>query len=304
MERPVGWNVDSHVACRLSGCLWLPLVFSLSLAAMLAGCRGSGREVELASPQVQTRPAPQMSPRPGPPTPTIHTLSLAGKTVVVDAGHGGADPGAWDRSLSIVPEKTINLDMANLVAGLLRQRGAFVIMTRTGDQRVDLQGRADSADRYQADLFVSIHANAASSREPAGAEVYVCRAATSQSVQAAARIEAALQRAGIACRGLHRGNFVVLVGHRRPAVLIECGFLTNPDDARRLNDPAYRRRLAAAIADGIAPYLLQEPKQLLQESRQLVRQPRQPVQQPRQLVQQPRQGPPTNTLAARRPIVP
>jgi N-acetylmuramoyl-L-alanine amidase len=248
----------------------------LSLAAVLAGCRGSGREVELASPQVQSRPAPQMSPRPAPPTPTIQAPSLANRTVVVDAGHGGADPGAWDRSLSEVPEKTINLDIANLVAGLLRQRGAWVLMTRPGDQRVELQERADRAERYQADLFISIHANAAPSREPAGAEVYVCRAASSSSEQAAAQIEAALRRSGFACRGIRRANFVVLAGHRRPAVLLECGFLTNRDDARRLNDPACRRQLAAAIVDGVARYLLQEP----------------------------RQGQPPNTLAFRRPLVP
>lgn len=173
-------------------------------------------------------------------------------TIVVDAGHGGKDPGA--RGVSVSPEKTINLDVALRLARLLEQAGAKVVTTRSSDRFIPLDDRAAMADRTRADLFVSIHADSAQRAGASGTTIYIARNALSQSRHAARSIAAALQRAGIECRGTQSAGYRVLVGHSRPAVLIECGFLTNRADASRLNTAPYRAKLAAAIADGIATH--------------------------------------------------
>lgn len=176
--------------------------------------------------------------------------ALAGIKIVVDPGHGGRDPGA--RGLSALPEKTINLAVATKLAGLLTKQGAIVTITRDDDRFIPLDDRAAVADRTRTDLFVSVHADSAQRAGASGTTIYIARDATVDSRRAAKRIVAAMERAGIECRGLKGAGFRVLVGHSRPAVLVECGFLTNWRDARDLNQPAYQSRIAAAIADGIA----------------------------------------------------
>jgi N-acetylmuramoyl-L-alanine amidase len=173
-------------------------------------------------------------------------------TIVIDPGHGGKDPGA--RGMSRVPEKEIVLAVGNDVARLLSACGARVISTRTDDRFIELDTRAAIAQRSRADLFVSIHADAASRKSATGATIYIARSASRQSRQAARCIADAFARAGIQCRGIRRAGFRVLVGHSRPAVLIECGYLTNRVEARRLNSPAYLSQLASVITDGIATF--------------------------------------------------
>ena len=172
---------------------------------------------------------------------------------MVDAGHGGKDPGA----LGVGPmrEKAVNLAVARRLAGLLRHRGATVVTTRDSDVFISLDGRAETAERYRADLFVSIHADAAQRSSASGATVYIARNASWASSRAGERIAGAFKRAGIACRGVNKAGFRVLVGHSRPAVLVECGFLTNYYEARLLATGAYQAKLAAAIADGITDHL-------------------------------------------------
>lgn len=135
---------------------------------------------------------------------------------------------------------------------LLRQRGARVITTRTSDRFISLDGRAATAERTHADLFVSIHADASRDPDVSGATLYIARSASSKSVRAARKIMEALGAAGIACRGMRPCGFRVLAGHSRPAVLVECGYLTNRYEARRLNNAAYQAKVASAIATGIA----------------------------------------------------
>jgi N-acetylmuramoyl-L-alanine amidase len=237
------------------------LVLVAGIALLLAGCQSPQRVVDnLPPPVVYTppRPAPrhiEPSPPPPPPPPGVaRPRNLGGARIVIDAGHGGKDPGT--KALSPLPEKTIVLAISNEVAQLLRGQGAQIISTRTGDQFIELEERARIAERAQAVLFVSIHADAAP-RNPAasGSTLYISRNASAASQRAARTIQAALVRAGIECRGIRTQNFKVLVGHSRPAVLIECGFLTNSGDATRLNTPAYRSRMAAAIAAGIGDYI-------------------------------------------------
>lgn len=170
----------------------------------------------------------------------------------MDAGHGGRDPGTKGKSR--LPEKTINLRIAMRLVSLLQQMGARVIATRSDDRFVDLDERAGMAERTHADLFVSIHADANRDSSLSGATVYIGRNASSQSVDAARQIHAALESAGIACRGVRPAGYRVLIGHSRPAVLIECGYLTNRYEAQRLNSADHHANVAGAIAAGIARY--------------------------------------------------
>lgn len=178
--------------------------------------------------------------------------SLANATIIIDAGHGGKDPGA--QGVSRRPEKEIVLSIANAVARDLMDRGARVVRTRSGDTYPELEDRAAMANRHRATLFVSIHADSAPKKSASGSTVYVARRALPASRQAARSIQSAFSGSGIKCRGIRKADFDVLVLHSRPAVLVECGYLTNASDARRLNTASYRTRIAAAIADGIADF--------------------------------------------------
>lgn len=190
---------------------------------------------------------------PPPPPPAQRRVGRVTGTVVVDAGHGGKDPGA--SGISSVPEKTIVLDVARRLQDRIAERGAHVIMTRDDDRFIELDDRAATADRYRADAFVAIHADSAQRSSASGATLYISRTASHDSVRLAQSLDSALRAAGIECRGTQRAGYRVLVGHSRPAVLVECGFLTNPGDVERLASPAYRARIADALADGLAQYL-------------------------------------------------
>jgi N-acetylmuramoyl-L-alanine amidase len=189
-----------------------------------------------------------------PPRPPDQLPRRFAATIVVDAGHGGKDPGTLGRGRGALPEKAIVLDIALNLQKQLKDRGASVVMTRWGDTFVELDDRCAVAERARADLFVAIHVNASGRSDAAGATLYVGNNASNESEGAARAIEAALLRSGVGCNGIQHKRFRVLVGHSRPAVLIECGFVTNPAEARRLNSPEYRAALAAAIADGVAAH--------------------------------------------------
>jgi N-acetylmuramoyl-L-alanine amidase len=193
-------------------------------------------------------PAPPPAPAPAVPRPS----GLAGATIVVDAGHGGHDPGALGRGP--VPEKVVNLDIARRLAERLEEGGANVIMTRGSDRFISLDERAAIADRSRADLFVSIHADSSPRSSVTGMTIYVARGAGRESRRAAEAIAAALTRAGLELRGVQAAGYRVLVGHSRPGVLIECGFLSNRGEAARLASAGYRDQIAAAIAEGIEDY--------------------------------------------------
>lgn len=198
--------------------------------------------------ELRSMPAPAVPPPVSPPRATGRITG----TIVVDPGHGGKDPGA--RGSSPVYEKDIVLSIGEALRQRLAERGARVIITRAGDWFLELDERCAIAERARADLFISVHADSAHREGASGTTIYVAREAGSPSLAAARAIEGAFLRAGIECRGIQPANYRVLVGHSRPAVLIECGFLTNSSDVRLLNDASYRGKLAWAIAEGVADY--------------------------------------------------
>lgn len=183
--------------------------------------------------------------------PVTYTRKLSGK-IVIDAGHGGKDPGAKSR-LGFY-EKTINLEVAKKISYLLRQKGLTVIMTRNSDTFVELEERARIANRQNADLFVSIHADSASRSSTRGYTTYVAKSASWSAHKAARGIGQTMAGTGLDNLGVRKADFRVLVHTRCPAVLVELGFLSNYQEAGLLRNNAFQNRLARAIADGISNY--------------------------------------------------
>jgi N-acetylmuramoyl-L-alanine amidase len=172
--------------------------------------------------------------------------------VCVDAGHGGTDPGAIGTSPFRLEEKRFTLRVARLLEGELEARGHWVALTRRHDRTLSLEARAEFANRLGADLFVSVHANAAAVPSVHGIEAYHFPG-SGPGRQAAGTILAAMLAAFPTHRdrGVKEANFAVLRLTTMTAVLVECEFLTNPRQLEFLADPASQHLLAVAIADGI-----------------------------------------------------
>lgn len=208
---------------------------------------------------------------------------------MVDAGHGGHDPGTTHHGLR---EKDLTLDIAHRLKGELEVRGFSVVMTRRHDDFVALSRRPGMANRLQADLFVSIHINANRSRHVSGIEVYYPRESVvdasasfppgvepdevalptttvrqilwdlvlTRTRRHSSRIASSICRAmrnrlGVRCRGIRGARFVVLREAAMPAVLVEVGYVSNRQEASRLASSSYRHAAAQAIAEGIVAYL-------------------------------------------------
>ncbi len=174
--------------------------------------------------------------------------------VVIDPGHGGQDPGTI--GIGGLQEKDIVLPISLDVADILRRQGIEVRMTRDTDNFISLQGRTDFANNIDADLFVSIHANAINLSRPDvnGLETYYYK----NGRRLAEVIHwSILNGVDIANRGIRRARFYVLRHSTMPAVLVEVGFVTGEIDAPKLKDPAHRRQMAEAIARGIVQYIKQ-----------------------------------------------
>ncbi|HEY9814293.1 MAG TPA: N-acetylmuramoyl-L-alanine amidase, partial [Candidatus Obscuribacterales bacterium] len=196
------------------------------------------------------RPTPQPTPTPTPsatlPVPTSRSL------VVIDPGHGGRDPGAV--GIDGLREKDVVLPISLQVASLLEQQGVQTQMTRSDDRELDLAPRVASAERANADLFVSIHANALSMSRPDvnGIETFYYSSGRSlaQSIQSNL-----ISTTGMRDRGVKQARFYVLTQTTMPSVLVEVGFVTGSEDASRLRDSAFQTQIAEAIARGILEQL-------------------------------------------------
>ena len=188
-----------------------------------------------------------------PPAVTPDIYRTVSGTVVIDAGHGGKDPGATSYTGDY--EKSANLSIARKVASHLENRGVRVIMTRNSDTFIELNERAAIANRARADLFVSIHCDSHPTRSQNGYTIYVARSASWSSKKIGAAIEQSMGQTGLKDKGMRNQDFRVLVKTACPAVLIECGYLTNPSEASLLYDSSFQDRIARAIANGIVASL-------------------------------------------------
>jgi N-acetylmuramoyl-L-alanine amidase len=223
-------------------------------------------------------------------SPTTETRPLPSpvRTIVVDAGHGGKDPGASHFGLR---EKDLALDIARRLRDELSARGLSVVMTRDRDEFIALSRRPGIANRIPADLFVSVHINANRSRKVSGVEVYypresvvdtastfppgieaaevalptwtvkqilwdlvLVRSRKHSSRMASHICRSMRDRLGVPCRGVKRARFVVLREAKMPAVLVETGYVSNQSEASRLGSASYRQAIAESIAEGIVRY--------------------------------------------------
>jgi N-acetylmuramoyl-L-alanine amidase len=167
-------------------------------------------------------------------------------TVVIDAGHGGKDPGAaWYG----IREKTLCLDTAKRLERLLKANGFNVVMTRRSDVYVQLSTRARIANRYRSAVFVSIHYDAVRNRAVSGFTThYMSKAGAAL----ASRIQSALDRRIPGhSRGIGKKDLKVLRETKGVAVLVECGFISNRSESRRCTDPDHRQAIAEGIARGL-----------------------------------------------------
>ena len=208
--------------------------------------------------------------------PSAYLRGRGARTVVLDPGHGGKDPGATSRSG--LKEKDLVLDIALRVKAHLQAQGVRVVMTRDVDRFWSLEDRPYLAARGAGDAFVSIHLNATASRSVQGVETFVTAAenhpptAESKTTgkspavpnnrfnHSSTALGNQLHRSLIGItraddRGLKRARFAVLRETPMPAALVECGFLSNPQEAQKLATPSYREAVAKGIAQGILNYI-------------------------------------------------
>lgn len=198
-----------------------------------------------------TNALPPTAPTSQIPLPTLNSRRI----VVVDPGHGGPDVGAV--GINGLRETTITLAMGLEVARLLQQQGVQVYLTRTDERDVDLPPRVALAERVNATVFVSIHANAISMSRPDvnGLETYHSRGSTEGNRLAQYVHNSILQNINVRDRGVRGAGFYVIKNTSMPSILVETGFVTGAEDAPRLADPNYRNQMAAAIVRGILQYL-------------------------------------------------
>jgi N-acetylmuramoyl-L-alanine amidase len=211
------------------------------------------------------RPADHADQLPGPP-----------KLIVLDAGHGGIDPGTQNLALHL-DEKDMTLDVVLRLKKVLEARGYKILLTRTNDSRVELETRPGLANEAKADLFLSVHFNKAEAASVAGSETYALTPQFQVSAEGSKdkltdlalpgnkrdfvnvvlcynlqkRLLAALKTSD---RGFKRARWVVLRFAECPAALIEAAFLSNAAEARKVAMPEYRQKIAQAIADGVDDY--------------------------------------------------
>ncbi|WP_440940690.1 N-acetylmuramoyl-L-alanine amidase [Immundisolibacter sp.] len=268
---------------------------------LLLDLRGTHRG---AAPPIAARPSTSAPPAAPPGKAVLRSQAADAVTIVIDAGHGGHDPGAIGPNK--LREKDITLAVAReLAAQINAQRGMRAVLTRSDDRFLELRERTAVAHKHKADLFISIHADAVAKGTARGSSVYALseNGASSEFARLlAARENAAGMPPGLATAGqdrmlrsvlldlsqnatiesslrlaerlldrladvnkLHRSDvqqagFMVLKSPQVPSVLVETAFISTPEEARKLADPAFRRRLASALVAGVRDYLQTEPR--------------------------------------------
>lgn len=187
---------------------------------------------------------PQITPR--------RSLRKGKIVVIIDPGHGGKDSGAI--GIGGVLEKDVILPISKRITEVLERNGIQVIMTRDSDYFVTLPGRVTMAERANADVFVSIHANSAGANRPevSGLETYHYDSGLRLAQIVHSKI---LQSLNVRDRKVRKARFYVLRKTSMPSILVETGFLTGRDDAAKLRTSAYQNQMADAIAQGILQYL-------------------------------------------------
>ncbi len=192
------------------------------------------------------------------PSKTFNRAENSTKLVILDAGHGGSDSGAVGTvNGQSVYEKTLTLSITYRVKAILESNGVTVSMTRTGDTLPSLVERPTQANGENAALFVSIHINSADASEAHGIETYYStenngdKYGTTSSYLASQLLRNMINQTGASDRGVRTANHAVTRRCNMPASLVECGFISNSEEAALMSSDAYQNKLAQGIADGI-----------------------------------------------------
>lgn len=193
--------------------------------------------------------------------PEVGNGRLAGKTVVIDAGHGAHDSGAKSNDKATF-EKDLTLSIAKQTAEEMAKEGATVIMTRKTDVFIELKERAEIANRNNADFFVSIHINSNKTAKTSGSISFYHGTNSISQVLAVCMQEELKKLPGIPGIGVwsdykiyKNDGFSVLRNSKMPAVLLEMGFINNANDIAALKSPNYQSAAAKAIVKGLKVYL-------------------------------------------------
>jgi|GEM_PF-1298972 len=173
------------------------------------------------------------------------------KIIVIDPGHGGNDPGAIATDGTY--EKAFTIDISNRLKRMLEESGAVVIMCRQHDENPSLQDRCDIGNNNNADIFLSIHINSFFHPYAGGTETFYYK--PTDKPLAYCIQDAMVKALGFRDNGLKRGRLYVLRNTRMPAMLVEPGFITNPLEFSRMNQPEIREKIARAVADGTLRYV-------------------------------------------------
>ena len=169
--------------------------------------------------------------------------------VIIDAGHGGHDKGG---NHGLVYEKHLALDTALRLEYYLKQKGIRTKLTRRSDQFVTLPGRVSIGNRYRNSIFVSIHYNHVWKRDPYGLETFYYGR---EGKKLATHIQNDIcSKLNTINRGAKQAKFYVLRNTKNPAVLVECGFVSNSQERSRMKQAWYRQSLAEGIGEGILKY--------------------------------------------------
>ncbi len=182
--------------------------------------------------------------------PTANVTSLSEATIVIDAGHGGEDPGAPAVTYN---EKEVTLKTAKVLAARLQKAGANVILTRDSDETVSLNQRTVISNQAAADAFISIHYDSTENpNEASGTTTYYYYEKERPLAEA---INAQLQQNGLLPNnGVHFGDFYVTRENRQPAVLLELGYLNNTVDQSTINTDSYRYSIVESIYQALNQY--------------------------------------------------
>jgi len=220
----------------------------------------------------------------------VKQLGLKVKTIVIDPGHGGKDPGAIGASGT--HEKKAVLDIAKRLKALLESKKSYqVYLTRETDVYIPLEERTNIANQKGADVFISIHINASKATASKGIETYYLSLASDENARLTAALENAssdrsikdlgslvlrllrstkvkessdlaqitqsrlCKVAGSNNRGIKRAPFIVLIGAEAPSILVELGFISNSEDERLLKSDEYKDKIASALMDAIEDYI-------------------------------------------------
>ncbi len=286
------WDRVRRRLFRASFFVIVPLALFLTINGLTTGKGERTDVVYVSTPSAAPAPAATVLHAPRGLEPSLFRLSV--RSVVLDPGHGGTDPGAV--GAGGVREKDVTLDVANRVRSLLEEGHLAVSMTRDGDTTLSLKDRVLLANAKKPDLFVSIHVNSTPSvRDKRVVETYVLGTTTDARVEALAgdenresgytladyrrllegvlvdarsgeshRLAQAVQGGLVAGlkpsvprledHGVKEAPFVVLIATEMPGILAEVSTVSNDDEARRLKDAGYRQTIARALADGILAY--------------------------------------------------